>query len=230
MIFDKYQLDFSQMAIWFCTNASLIFNKCQQVATWFYTNTNFIFYKCQIYKINISTVPPHEKFYVALERTFQRGSILSGRIVKHILIINWKEIQDSQSSNKAVLSILNAGCLLHLKFNGMTIVKSLIQLSMLTGFGINDLMKWSAYSAYRTSLEALILIFKTYFSGTRPSLFPWCRLVNDAYHGELRSDLNKGYLLLLFFSIKKIDENANSDIFNQHPFNGEPTISDPVKK
>ncbi|UHK03181.1 MAG: nucleoprotein [Hangzhou rhabdovirus 3] len=178
--------------------------------------------------VTLKATPPHSKFMELLSNVLQKGTKPATSLIKVILSIYWTNIS-KPDGDKKILSILSAGCLLHLKYNGMTVVKSILHLSAISSFEVKKILKYSAYKAYESTLAQVVRVFTSYFKENTTSLFPWCRLIDDSYHSGLASDKNKEYLKLIFYAISIIDSNLSSDIFNQHPFNGDSTVPNAVK-
>nr|QMP82177.1 nucleocapsid protein [Coleopteran rhabdo-related virus OKIAV20] len=171
--------------------------------------------------------PPHFKFMIAFNNACSKGSDGNILILKHLLT-TYKAPGGEEGYNNSVRSVLKAGCLLHLEYNGMVPVKSLIHISRISGKFINDILIRFSITAFKETLIRLDHVLSTYYN-EEITLFPWARLIKDNYHSDLASSMNKNWLMLMFYIISRLDKDQAEGIWEQKPFNGMPELPAAIK-
>ncbi|UOS86044.1 nucleocapsid [Hymenopteran rhabdo-related virus 23] len=164
------------------------------------------------------TPPPHASSVTALQQSFTKGSEgFSSYLITELKMFKLLR----HRSYDELESLLTAGNLLHLKFNGMLLINVASKICLAAHLTMKGLLDISAYEVFEASILRLIEVSNKYLSQKAAAsqiTFPWCRLIDDKYMTSLAADPNRPLLELWLTAVALIDNNP--DVWVMFPWNG----------
>lgn len=169
-------------------------------------------------EIEQTSAPPHSKILKMASTAFIKGTASPRLYLSQILRLRALYKDD----DSGIAALFDAGCLTHLKFNGMGLINVSAYICHKYRITVNQLIMSSAYECYEQSLLNLIKGLTKLKEEEKYPNWAWCRLLNDKFEMDLNSESNK-FLLELYINLISKDP-ENEGIWLLQPWGAKPKL------